>query len=81
VPQTTITHVVERYRVADDTRSLVAHVTVDDSNMFLLPWTGTITYALRANAVSIEEVRCAENNKDAATGADYPIPIDVTPDF
>lgn len=81
VPQTTKTHVVERYRISDDGRSLVAHVTVTDPAMFHLPWSGTVTYALRPNATVIEEMRCAENNKDAATGEDYPIPTATAYDF
>ena len=81
VPQTTKTHVVERYRVSDDGASLVAHVTVTDPTMFHMPWTGTITYSRRPNATTIEEVRCAENNKDAATGDDYPIPMATSADF
>jgi hypothetical protein len=81
VPQTTKTHVVERYRISEDRKALVAHVTVSDPNMFYLPWSGTITYSLRANATSIAENRCAENNKDAATGEDYPIPIALSVDF
>jgi hypothetical protein len=81
VPQTTETHVVERYRISDDGRSLVAHVTVTDPEMFVAPWSGRITYSLRANAMSIEEMICAENNKDAATGEDYPIPTALSADF
>jgi len=75
VPQTMKTHVVERYRVSEDGRLLIAHVTVTDPSMFHLPWSGTVTYARRPNATSIEEMRCAENNRDAMTGEDYPIPV------
>lgn len=81
VPQTTSTHVVERYRISDDGSSMVAHISVSDPTMFHLPWSATITYSLRANAEGLPEVRCAENNKDAASGADYPIPMAVTADF
>jgi hypothetical protein len=81
VPQTTKTHVVERYQIDEGGKALSVHVTVSDPNMFHMPWSGTITYSRRANATSIIETRCAENNKDAATGEDYPIPIAVTADF
>jgi hypothetical protein len=81
VPQTSSTHVVERYRVSGDGNALVAHITVSDPKMFHKPWSGMITYSLRRNANSLAETRCAENNKDAATGEDYPIPIATAVDF
>jgi hypothetical protein len=81
VPQTQKTHVVERYRISKEGNALIAHVTVSDPNMFHLPWSGTITYSHRSNPVSLQEVRCAENNKDAATGDDYPIPTATSLDF
>jgi hypothetical protein len=81
VPQTETTHVVERYRISEDGNFLVAHVSVEDPSMFRVPWSGTITYRRRAGVDRIEEVRCAENNKDAATGDDYPIPVATRLDF
>ncbi len=81
VPQTSRTHVVERYRIGEDGNRLVAHVTVNDPDMFHKPWSGTITYSLRGSATRLAETRCAENNKDAATGEDFAIPIATTADF
>jgi len=81
VPQTSSTHVVERYRVNDDGNALIVQITVSDPIMYHLPWSGMITYSLRRNAMSLAETRCAENNKDAATGEDYPIPIATAVDF
>jgi hypothetical protein len=74
-PQTETTHVVERYRISDDGMSLVAHVTVEDPKIFTTAWQGTVTYTKNRNNNIPGEERCAENNKDAATGADYPIPM------
>jgi hypothetical protein len=67
--------VVERYRVIDNGANLLAHVTVTDSKIFTTSWSGTITYARNRNNQIPGEERCAENNKDAATGGDYPIPM------
>ena len=80
-PQTEATHVVERYRIIDGGNALLAHVTVEDPDTFTTAWSGTITYNRNRNTRVISEEICAENNKDAATGEDYPIPIDASPDF
>ena len=81
VPQTETTHVVERYRMSDDGSSLIAHITVEDPAMFTRSWSGTITYGRRTGMTKIEEVRCAENNRSAETGEDYPIPVENSFDF
>jgi hypothetical protein len=81
VPQTIETHVVERFRIDESGNALRVHVTVSDPSMFYRPWSGSITYSRRPNAASITETRCAENNRDAATGEDYPIPTAASADF
>jgi hypothetical protein len=70
-PQTETTHVVERYRVIDGGAALLAHVTVEDPKIFTTSWSGTITFNRNRNNQIPGEERCAENNKDAATGSDY----------
>jgi hypothetical protein len=79
-PQTERTRVTERYRISDDRRTLVAHVTVEDPGIFVAPWSGTITYT-RSNQPHINEERCAENNREATPTGVMPIPIDDSPDF
>jgi hypothetical protein len=79
-PQTERTRVTERYRVGADGRTLVAHVTVEDPEIFVMPWSGTITYT-RSNQPHLSEERCAENNRDAQGGGLLPIPMDDSPDF
>jgi hypothetical protein len=72
-------HVVERYRKSEDGTLLIVDFTVEDPNTFALAWSARVSYAHSAD--SFEEHVCAENNKDAATGDDYPIPMAVRSDF
>lgn len=74
-PQTETTHVVERYRVIDGGNALLVHVTVDDPNIFAMPWSGTITYIRNDNISVLLEIVCAENNRIAVAGEFYPIPM------
>ncbi len=78
-PQTETTHVVERYRISADGRSLVAHITVDDPNVFTMPWSGTITFARNANLPVLAEEICAENNRVAET-TDGVLPLPTASD-
>ena len=78
-PQTESTHVVERYRLSEDRRSLVAHITVTDPATFTTPWSGTITYTRNANLAGMAEEICAENNRVAET-PDGVLPIPTTSD-
>lgn len=78
-PHTDRLHVVERYRVVDDGRVLEARFTIDDSGAFTTTWTGIQRYN-RARQTAMDEIRCAENNKDAKN-REFPIPRDDTPDF
>lgn len=76
---TTQLHVVERYRVVEDGQALRVTVTVEDPGAFNVPWFAQATY--RRAGGPINEIVCAENNRDVTTGGDYPIPKDATPDF
>jgi hypothetical protein len=65
--------VVEKYRLDPDGEGLTVMVMVEDPETFTTPWYARATYS-RARG-PIEEVICAENNKNASTGLDYPVPM------
>jgi len=72
-------HVIERYTIAPDGRSMTVSFTVEDPETFTTVWGARATYR-RGNAV-INEIICSENNKNASTGKDYPIPMTDKRDF
>jgi hypothetical protein len=65
--------VVERYRMLPDGQHMEVTFTVEDPATFNMPWGGRALY--ERDGIYLEEVVCAENNKDASTGLDYPIPM------
>ena len=79
-------HVVERYRLSPDRRSLEVQFTVDDPGAFTMPWSGRARFA-RKRADWEEEV-CAENNRFVGTvtvggkiTTIVPTPASDKPDF
>lgn len=74
-PHTDAIHVVERYRILDDGHTLEVKFNVTDPGTFTQPWNAIIHYGLQAPRVKFDEIVCAENNKDASTGLDYPVPM------
>jgi hypothetical protein len=80
-PHTEKLHVVERYRLRGPDM-LEVLFTVEDPGAFTTPWSATATYRKdRSTSEPYTEIVCAENNRDASTGAFYPIPVAQTPDF
>jgi hypothetical protein len=77
-PHTQAMHVVERYRVADDRRSLRVDFTVDDPGTFTMPWHAAVVYG-RGTPYPGERP-CAENNREGETGL-VPMPVARKPDF
>lgn len=71
-------HVVERYTLAPDRKSIPVVFTVEDPDMFTAPWTAEVAYR-RVNT-PVQEVVCAENNRNAAGGL-YSLPIATKVDF
>jgi len=68
-PHTDKMHVVERFRLIDDGKTLELIYTVDDPGTFTTKWSGRTTYT-RYDVPLIEFV-CAENNREQETvGAD-----------
>jgi hypothetical protein len=69
-------HVVERWRMVDNSQALEATVTVEDPDTYYQPWTGLRRYR-RVQQEYIEHI-CAENNQQLV---DWHIPVADTPDF
>jgi hypothetical protein len=83
-------HVIERYKVSPDRKTMQVLLTVDDPETFTTPWSAQVTY--RADRTPYEEVVCAENNRDFGSGlitesnripGPYPAspPVAAQPDF
>jgi len=79
-PHTDRMHVVERFKLIDGGTVLQDTITVEDPGAFNSPWTGVQRW-MRTNRGPIEEISCAENNKDFYDYDVRPIPQDETPDF
>jgi hypothetical protein len=61
-PHTGQIHVVERYRVTNDGKTLEVLFTVDDPGTFNWPWSAILRYARVSDVQQIDEEVCAENN-------------------
>lgn len=83
-PHTKNLHVVERYHAFTTPfgRGLQLTVTVEDTGAFTAPWTGTAEYVQDKMTAVMDEVVCAENNRDFAEGSRFgTIPETNRPDF
>ncbi len=72
-PHSDALHVVERYRLINEGKQMEVVFTVTDAKAFTAPWTARMVYG-RSPATEIAEEACAENNIDAVTKEQYPIP-------
>jgi hypothetical protein len=77
-PHTEAMRVVERFRVADDRKSLRVDFTVDDPGTFNMPWHAAVVYS-RGTAYPGERP-CAENNREGEAGL-VPMPVASKADF
>ncbi|HLQ92900.1 MAG TPA: hypothetical protein VK148_22990 [Xanthobacteraceae bacterium] len=75
-PHTTKLHVVERWKMVEEGKTLQVTITVEDPDAFNEPWWGVRRYR-RVQEKMGEEI-CAENNQHLF---DYQIPIASKPDF
>jgi hypothetical protein len=75
-PHTENLHVVERWRIVNDSRMMEATFTVDDPDAFNQPWSGMRRY--RRVQQGMSEDICAENNQHLF---DYHIPVANRADF
>ena len=72
-------HVVERYRLSPDRRTLEGLFSVDDPKFFTTEWSGRADYR-HSNRPPAETI-CAENNTGGGIGAQPVIPVAAKPDF
>jgi hypothetical protein len=86
-PRSEAFHIVERYTISPDRQQLKVAFSIEDPKTFTTPWSAWIAYVRTSSRRNynpandrLEEIVCAENNRDAA-GGDFPIPVDNTPDF
>jgi hypothetical protein len=75
-PHTGKLHVVERYRLVDDGKTLEVTFRIDDPDTFYQPWTAMAR--LRRVPAQWREEACAENNEHLF---DYGMPVADKPDF
>ena len=79
-PHTDQLHVVERFHLVDDGKTLEVNVHVEDPGAFMMPWDAIQRYR-RTNAGPLSEVVCAENNDDHFHHDLEPMPQANKPDF
>ena len=79
-PHTSQIHVVERFSLIEDGKTLQVSVTVDDPGAFNMPWSAIQRYR-RVQRVPMEEQPCAENNNNYLNESVRPIPQADRPDF
>ena len=80
-PHTEQLHVVERYRVVNEGKTLEVNLTVDDPGTFNQPWKAVQRYN-RTTLGPLPEVKCSENNDDLFNLPGFePSPSADKPDF
>jgi len=79
-PHTTELHVVERFRLTDDGKTLQVSISVDDPGTFNMAWSARQTYH-RSHEEPMLETICAENNSVIFDAAVSSIPQAGKPDF
>ena len=75
-PHTEKLHVVERYKLIDDGKTLQVTFRIEDPDTFYQPWSAV--GKLRRVQMPMHEEACAENNQHLF---DYHIPVANKPDF
>jgi hypothetical protein len=79
-PHTDQIHVVERFKLIEDGRTLQSLVTVTDPGAFNMPWSALQRWRRLMDRPMVENL-CAENNVDFFGYDDYPVPQAAKPDF
>jgi hypothetical protein len=79
-PHTTQLHVVERFRLSDEGKTLEVSVTVDDPGAFTTQWSAIQRYR-RVQRAAMEEQPCAENNSNYLNESVRAIPQSASADF
>lgn len=78
-PHTTKMHVIERWKLSADGKSVDISVTIDDPGAFTMPFKGVQRW--RRVQAPLDEVICSENNDQDFVGFTVRIPQDDKPDF
>jgi hypothetical protein len=73
-------HVIERFRLIEDGKTIEVEVYVEDPSAFTTPWRGTQRFALSERGPLLEAV-CAENNTNYFNYDFDPMPVAERPDF
>jgi hypothetical protein len=73
-------HVIERFRLIEDGRTLEVEIYVEDPVAFTAPWRGTQRF-VRSDRGPLLEAACAENNANYFNHDFDPMPIATRPDF
>jgi len=79
-PHTKALHVVERYTLVPDGRTMEVKVDVEDPGAFTTKWSARQTYRLRLQG-EVDESPCAENHTNFFSLGVAPIPEAKTADF
>jgi hypothetical protein len=79
-PHTDQLHVIERFRMIEDGKTLEVNVRVEDPGAFTTPWNAIQRYR-RMDRSALSEVVCAENNDDHFHHGIEPMPQADKPDF
>ncbi len=79
-PHTDALHVVERFTLKDNGKTLEAEISVEDPGTFTMPWSAIQRWRLRENRPATELI-CAENNFGYFHYDVKPIPMAAKPDF
>ncbi len=79
-PHTTQLHVVERFQLINDGKTIEINVHVEDPGAFTTPWNAIQRYR-RTETAPMEEMVCAENNSDYFNYDVVPIPQATRLDF
>jgi hypothetical protein len=73
-------HVIERFHMIEDGKTLQVDVHVEDTGAFTTPWDAKQLY-VRSERAPLSEVVCAENNANYFNYEVDPTPEAATPDF
>ena len=79
-PHTDRLHVIERFHMIEDGKTLEVNVHVEDPGAFTTPWNAIQRYR-RMDRSALSEVVCAENNDDHFHHGIEPMPHADKPDF
>lgn len=79
-PHTEQLHVIERFRMINDGKTIEVNIRVEDSGAFTTPWNAIQRYTKLEREPMIEQP-CAENTSNYFNEDKEPIPQDDTPDF